>query len=234
MLPTSLTGTSARLKSAACFALLVACSCAGAETRSGVTAAEPERTDVRALVAEAAAGAKAWGVVGPHVLWAPLLCMAPPPPSAHVSRAPDAGPHAHKLFVLRSNDPEAYLKLTGPDTSPGEVPLGLTLVKESYAPIEVDPATVPPPRVGIDHYATQDGFYRFAKRNGKTYRTGGRRDLFVMVRVAPGTPDSERGWVYGTVTPEGEVTSAGRVASCIECHSDVEAGADSLFGVQFR
>jgi hypothetical protein len=225
---------------AACLGLLFLLSCEGVEHHAiGSSAPAP---DARELVARAAAGAASWDVVGPHVLWAPTLCMAPPPRSAHVSRAPEGGHQGHKLFVLRANDPESYMKLTGsgdersPNDTPSEAPLGLTLVKESYAPIAIDPADVPAPRIGIDLYAEPDGFYPYARRSGQTYRTGERRDAFVMVRVAPGTPDSEQGWVFGTVTPEGEVTSAGRVASCIGCHSEAygEAGTDGLFGVKYH
>ena len=44
------------------------------------------------------------------------------------------------------------------------------------------------------------------------------------------TPDTDEGWVYGTVSADGKtVTSAGRVQSCMNCHQD--APHDRLFGV---
>ena len=48
-------------------------------------------------------------------------------------------------------------------------------------------------------------------------------DLFVMARGA------ER-WIYGTVSADGQVTSAGQVETCIGCH--VEATHDRLFGIR--
>ena len=54
--------------------------------------------------------------------------------------------------------------------------------------------------------------------------------LFVMMRVAENDPASDRGWVYGTVSPAGDVTSVGRVASCMGCHE--EAGPGRLFGLR--
>jgi hypothetical protein len=38
------------------------------------------------------------------------------------------------------------------------------------------------------------------------------------------------GWVYGTVAPDGTVTSAGRVASCMGCHTP-SAKHERLFGL---
>jgi hypothetical protein len=51
-----------------------------------------------------------------------------------------------------------------------------------------------------------------------------------MFKLEPGTPGTDAGWVYGTVTPDGkQVTSAGRVESCMGCHQD--APHDRLFGL---
>jgi hypothetical protein len=51
-----------------------------------------------------------------------------------------------------------------------------------------------------------------------------------MFRLDPSTPDTDAGWVYATVTPDGQVTSAGRVASCMGCH-ETSATHERLFGV---
>jgi hypothetical protein len=53
--------------------------------------------------------------------------------------------------------------------------------------------------------------------------------IYVMLKVQEGTPGTDAGWLYGTVTAEGEVTSAGRVASCMGCH--VTAHHERLFGL---
>ena len=51
-----------------------------------------------------------------------------------------------------------------------------------------------------------------------------------MFKTDPQTPGTDEGWVYGTVTPDGQqVTSAGRVESCMMCHQG--APHDRLFGL---
>ena len=68
----------------------------------------------------------------------------------------------------------------------------------------------------------------FAARNGKLYRTGKLRGLYVMARE--GDADrTDNGWWYGTILPDGTVTAAGRIESCMRCHE--QAGDHRLFGV---
>jgi hypothetical protein len=51
-----------------------------------------------------------------------------------------------------------------------------------------------------------------------------------MYKLDPETPDTDEGWVYGTVTGDGAaVISGGRLASCMSCH--LEAPHDRLFGL---
>ena len=55
-------------------------------------------------------------------------------------------------------------------------------------------------------------------------------ELFIMYKLDSEIPDTDDGWVYGTVTADAtEVTSGGRVASCMSCH--LEAPHDRLFGL---
>jgi hypothetical protein len=55
-------------------------------------------------------------------------------------------------------------------------------------------------------------------------------ELFIMYKLDPSTPDTDEGWIYGTVTADGtKVISGGRVASCMSCH--LEAPHDRLFGL---
>ena len=42
--------------------------------------------------------------------------------------------------------------------------------------------------------------------------------LFIMFKLDPATPETDEGWVYATVSTAGQVTSAGRVATCMGCH----------------
>src|SRR5437870_10625362 len=68
------------------------------------------------------------------------------------------------------------------------------------------------------------------RRDGRLYRPAARSGLFIMFKTEPGTPGTDEGWVYGTVTADGkQVTSAGRVESCMACHRD--APHDRLFGL---
>jgi hypothetical protein len=50
-----------------------------------------------------------------------------------------------------------------------------------------------------------------------------------MFKVDPPPANSDAGWVYATLTADGQVTAAGRVESCMHCHQD--AGHERLFGV---
>jgi hypothetical protein len=50
-----------------------------------------------------------------------------------------------------------------------------------------------------------------------------------MVKVGD-EPGSDAGWIYGTVAPDGTVTSAGRVANCMGCHTS-DARRERLFGL---
>ena len=51
-----------------------------------------------------------------------------------------------------------------------------------------------------------------------------------MVKLDPSTPDTDAGWVYGTVSADGkQVNASGRIASCMKCHQ--QAKHDRLFGL---
>ncbi len=168
--------------------------------------------------------------------------MAPPAPKAHHSRAEREtegeaerdGGHARKLYVLYASDATTYLEMTGEAAEPATAPVGLALVKESYQPELVPEADGPAPHAytpEMIELVARGGFYPYATHEGKRHRTGARRDLFVMLKRAPGTPGADAlGWVHGTVTPEGVVTAAGAIESCIRCHRRAEH--DGLFGLE--
>jgi hypothetical protein len=81
-------------------------------------------------------------------------------------------------------------------------PVGQVLVKESWLPA--------------------------AGSTAKHPVAGERAPLFVMMKT--GEPDSDAGWIYATLTPDGKtVTAAGRLASCMECH---ESKKDRIFGMK--
>jgi hypothetical protein len=58
-------------------------------------------------------------------------------------------------------------------------------------------------------------------------KPGPKQGLYVMMKT--GDVDSDAGWMYGTLTPDGRVTSSGRVASCMDCHRDA---MDRIFGLK--
>lgn len=151
---------------------------------------------------------QSWGRVDDLSHWAPQLCRPPTPPSAHLSVA-NEGKHARKLYSLFARDREAYVTLAAPDAKPAEG--GQVVVKEAYVP-ELVSAT--------DKVKPSSGFNRYVKgEDGKTYRAGEVASLFVVIEKPSGTSGTDEGFVYGTLTPTGQVTSAGRVASCMGCHT---------------
>lgn len=58
-------------------------------------------------------------------------------------------------------------------------------------------------------------------------KPGAKQGLYVMMKT--GDVDSDAGWIYGTLTPDGRITSEGRVASCVDCHRDAK---DRIFGLK--
>lgn len=84
----------------------------------------------------------------------------------------------------------------------------------------------------VDIARMQSGFYPYATKDGKWFRATDRAGIYVVYKDDPENPSTDDGWVYGTVAIRGEVTSAGRVASCMGCH--VTAPQERLFGLPDR
>ena len=179
---------------------------------------DPRFVDDLKKVAEAH---RAWGRVDDETRWAPMLCRTPEPGKAHMSGA-DAGGHARKLYSLFAIDRNAYLAATVKGVSAE----GQAIVKESYLPEPVPDARATELRgrstrglPAPEGVAGGGAFDPYAWDGDKLYLASKVFGLFVMMKKAPTTPGTDAGWIYGTLTPEGEVTSAGRVASCMGCHS---------------
>lgn len=156
--------------------------------------------------------------------WSPLDCRAPPPAPSRVSDAPRASEHGQKLYTLLIADFEAYARDTGAHASadairalkgPSIPGVAQAIVKESYEPT-------------TDKESKTDHFIAPVTKDGKTFYAGAPRDLFIMYRPTSTKLDTDAGWLYGTVSPKGDVTSAGKVASCMRCHADAPHGR--LFG----
>ncbi|HEY8926592.1 MAG TPA: hypothetical protein VIU64_19550 [Polyangia bacterium] len=163
---------------------------------------------------------KAWGRVDDEWRWAPFLCRLPLPAIARVSGSDDPSTHGQKLYSVFAKNHDAYPN--GPHTDQ-------VVVKESWIPELVSDAGADF-SPGTPRYAADAGdhFYGFAKGDGGVYRAGTFAGLYIMFKVAA-TPDTDEGWVYATITAGGEVTAAGRVASCMGCHEDAQH--ERLFGV---
>lgn len=86
------------------------------------------------------------------------------------------------------------------DCPSAEPPIGFTAVKVAYAPNTESPS-----------------------------QPGDFIGLFIMKRIAEASDAStDQGWLYATTDADLQITSAGRVASCTECHADAPYGR--LFG----
>jgi hypothetical protein len=182
---------------------------------------------------EIAASYESYGRIDPAARWAPTDCRAPSPPQARFSRSTDTETHGRKLYWLfvMLHDVSGSYAMRG-----GTSPVGQVVVKESWMPEEVSPETPLTPltrkvkaRVGDRLVEQEDSFLPYARQDGKLYHAKKKGPLFVMFKVDPQTPGTDEGWVYGTVAGGKEVTSAGRVESCMKCHQD--APHDRLFGV---
>ncbi len=185
-----------------------------------------------------------WGRVDDEFRWAPWLCRSPEPGRVTFSQSDDQGTHGQKLYSLFAKNHDDYYKLT----KGGKVAVGQAIVKQSWHVEEItDVKQQPAKRVEYEKIVRspapaadsktpwigdekRDHFYPFVWRGDKVYKAARQADLFVMLKLDAKTPDTDGGWVYGTLTPDGKkVTSAGKVESCMKCH--VEAKNERLFGL---
>jgi hypothetical protein len=181
---------------------------------------------------------KDFGRLDDEFRWAPELCRMTRPGVARFSASKQEDTHGKKLYSLFVKERREYLAMETDKTNS----IGQVVVKESWVPEEVtDPkeerkmlvTKVKPLEKGREQFdlsALGDHFLPYATKDGKTYRAAKQSDLFIMFKMDPKTPETDDGWVYGTVTADGKkVTSAGKVATCMKCHQD--AGHDKLFGL---
>jgi hypothetical protein len=191
----------------------------GAMDASADRALTPFEEQALAIAAEYTA----WGRVDDELRWAPFLCRQPYPGITRVSQSNDEATHGRKLYSVFAKNHDAYPN--GPHD-------GQVVVKQSWIP-----ELVPDADAGLlpIHYTTDAGinadhFYPYAQGDGGVYRAGAAAGLFIMFRLDTATPDTDEGWVYATVSPAGQVTAAGRVASCMGCH-ETSATHERLYGV---
>lgn len=151
------------------------------------------------------------------------------PGRARMSAA-EVGGHARKLYSVFARHRDRYPLVQGAE--PVSQPVGQVLVKESYHSEIVEKGAAPElpgaPRPESPR-GPEDHFDPYLRDGDRVYRASRLAGAYVVLKVAPETPGTDAGWVYGTVTPEGEVTSAGRVASCMGCHES--ARHERVFGL---
>ena len=148
---------------------------------------------------------------------APTACKLPPT-LARLSTAEKE--HGQKLYLLyaRMADNLDYVKKGEP------AQVGQTLVKESWQCVDG-------PQKGPTEASKRYQFGAPVRREGdQVSHAGAFHGLFVMHKLAPTTPDTDQGWIYGTIDRDGIVTAVGQVASCMKCHQ--EAPEDRRFGMQ--
>jgi hypothetical protein len=201
---------------------------------------QPARVEPERLMLDIAQVYSRWGPVDAEGRWAPYLCRAPIPGWHRFSESDDPSTHGQKIYALYAENRDAYVGLN--DALPKNGPGGLfdsggvektssqindecdqIVVKESFTPVEMRPDEAPRMTDLVP-----------AQRDGKAYRAGEKRELFVMAHLvdASRAPEGsvDQGWIYGTISPDGKsVTSVGRVASCMKCHVDAPYGR--LFGL---
>jgi len=181
----------------------------------------------------AAQGYEKFGRVDDEARWAPWLCRLPNPSVARFSKSDDTDTHGRKLYYIFAKDRMAYVALERqpkPNAAPVPPQPGQVVVKESWTAEKVPAdkvADATKPKEG-----RQESVVRTAKDDqGVLHQCQDKAGLFIMLKLDKDTPETDRGWVYGTVTADGKkVTSAGRVKSCMECHE--KAPHDRLFGLK--
>ena len=178
------------------------------------------------LLLDVAKSYEKYSRVGHTPYVAPGLCSAPPLSGVLLSASKDEPTHGQKLYFLFALDPELYrikgkgLRPTSP-VAPiyGEKGAEQALVKQSWTCVAVEKG--------------KEGELNpllVLRKGQQVFTTGEKKDLFIMIKLDRITENTDQGWVYGTVTADGKnVTSSGKVRSCIECHKS--AGDCRLFGL---
>lgn len=192
-----------------------------------------------------------YGRVDDETRWAPYLCRQPMPSQVRYSESDDESTHGRKLYFLYARHRSAYLNFHNEDQ-----PVGQVLVKESWIPKQLqreeeielfkDPVirfesakdkesayeenSIESDSAAVEFALGSGSANPVAHRNGKRWLASERRELFIMYKAKPDTEGTDDGWVYGTVSHDGKnVTSSGRVTSCIDCQRD--ANRDRMFGL---
>lgn len=175
------------------------------------------------IIKKAATDYQKWGRVDERPNIAPDLCRAPTPADygqaakVRLSEAED-GPHQKKLFYLWASDRLAYEKM--------RIANGFAVVKQSF--------TAKPHARGKAKTVNDAPFLRsptpitWLETSHGALEIDQPKELFIMAKTSE-SQGTDQGWIYGTVSTDGTVTSAGALATCMACHSEAPHGR--LFGL---
>lgn len=149
------------------------------------------------------------------------------------------GGHGGTVYALYASKALSYQSLLDRVRSPE----GQTLVMQAWRAQRVDrggasPAATRSPESGSStSYPTTDPIARtFAgsrpaavERGGERWAAGQAVGLFIMRRLEVDAAQTDMGWIYGVVGPDGAVRRSGLIESCIECHR--KAPYERLYGL---
>ena len=133
-----------------------------------------------------------------------------PSPKLMISQSSDQDTHGKKLYYLYVKYKEKYLQISDPMAK---------LSRDSR--VETSP---------VGQVLIKDSFFHNKSAKDSVLEPGKRYAYFVMTKLKPETPETDKGWIYATVEPDGKTISAvGKIESCMNCHK--EANHDRLFGI---
>ena len=189
-------------------------------TKGGLSA--EEATELVELVGDYA---NRYGCVDDLLRVAPTMCRAPTV-AIRMSAADGENAHTRKLYWLFAKDRDAYLAVPKQQ----DQPVGQLVIKETWVPADGDATEDTPGPYGADKARRPPRLKRAIVHGGKTVHPGSKHALFVMWKRAAGTPSTDAGWTYATLTPDGtRVTASGRLKNCMACHEG--ATHDRMFGL---
>ncbi len=191
------------------------------------------------ILRDAAQEYLAWNRVDdqrPH--WAPFDCSLPSSGKGRISEAEGSKNHAQKLYYLYASNRAQYLRVGWEKAKEINQPIGQILVKDSFKPEkskapDIDPAKGPYEEFLKGHKKSKHTtpWWQYARQGEDYYKPGERYGLFMMLKFDPEMPGTDQGWLYATLSADGtEVTSSGRVESCMGCHEEAEQ--DRVFGIK--
>jgi hypothetical protein len=169
-----------------------------------------------------------WERVTDQAHFAPARCWTPGPAGVQSSDSLDEATHGRKLYFLYAAKPKDYLSLNW-STEAAFAPIGQVLVKETFKPEPVALKDVPADGASETHGRMHPPEYLI--RGEEAFKTGAKRELFIMTKVDPAAPGTDQGWVYATVTADRtRVIESGAIASCMGCHT--KQRHDRQFGLE--